>query len=58
MFSWTVAMTFALDSQNNENSEIHSAVIAYLYVHVIDAKHFSNDLHSDKNAIMSSVLIP
>ena len=35
---------------------ILSTAIAYLCV--IDAKHFLNDPHSDKNAIMSSVLIP
>ena len=32
--------------------------IAILYICVIDAKHFLNDPNSDKNAIMSSVLIP
>ena len=35
---------------------ILSTAIAYLCV--IDAKHFLNDPHSDKNAIMSVVLIP
>ena len=35
---------------------ILSTVIAYLCV--IDAKHFLNDPHSKKNAIMSSLLIP
>ena len=39
-----------------EDTYILSTAIAYLCV--IDAKHFLNDPHSDKNAIMSSVFIP
>ena len=40
----------------NKINDILSTAIAYLCV--IDSKHFLNDPHSDKNAIMSSVLIP
>ena len=43
-------------SNGDEQCYILSTDIAYLCV--IDAKHFLNDPHSDKNAIMSSVLIP
>ena len=43
-------------SETIEVYDILSTAIAYLCV--IDAKHFLNDPHTDKNAIMSSVLIP
>ena len=44
------------NTQPLSDPDILSTAIAYLCV--TDAKHFLNDPHSDKNAIMSSVLIP